>query len=172
MRYTTLTSRAADLGYVTVADGTNASDASEYRPGLAAAKDLDIYMPLLEAGLSKKDTRSIASLLGLPCADRPANACLATRIPYGQPLHPERLKMIDHAETEIRSLTGVSMVRLRDHGNLARIEVRTEEMHRLADAEVMKQISYFLRDLGFAFVTLDLEGYRSGSFDQAQSQSH
>lgn len=170
LRYTTITNKAVDLGYAAVADGTNASDASEYRPGLAAAKQMNIYMPLMEAGLSKQDTRSIAALLGLRCADRPANACLATRVPYGQPLHPERLKMIDRAETEIRSLTGVSLVRLRDHGNLARIEVTNEEMQILANADLMKQIAGFLRELGFAFVTLDLEGYRSGSFDQAESQ--
>jgi uncharacterized protein len=171
LRYSTITSRAVDLGYSTVADGTNASDASEYRPGLAAARDLNIYTPLLEVGLSKEDTRSVARLLGLRCADRPGNACLATRVPYGQPLRPERLKMIDRAETEIRSLTGVSLVRLRDHGSLARIEVSSEEMQIVADADLMKQISSLLRQLGFAFVTLDLEGYRSGSFDQAQSQS-
>jgi len=165
-RFEKLKEKAIEIDFETVADGTNISDLGEYRPGLKAAKELGIYSPLLEAGLSKEDTRMMGDLLGLPTAAKPASPCLATRIPYGQPLELARLERIDRAEGHIRTLTGVKVLRVRDHGNLARIEIGQDEIDLLSDVEMLRQISQGLKRLGYEYVTLDLEGYRSGSFDQ------
>jgi len=165
-RFEKLKEKAIEIDFETVADGTNISDLREYRPGLKAAKELGIYSPLLEAGLSKEDTRMMSDLLGLPTAAKPASPCLATRVPYGQPLELARLERIDRAEGHIRTLTGVKVLRVRDHGNLARIEIGQDEMDLLSDVEMLRQISQSLKRLGYEYVTLDLEGYRSGSFDQ------
>ena len=165
-RFEKLKEKAIGKGFETVADGTNLSDLREYRPGLKAAKKLGIYSPLLEAGLSKEDTRMMGDLLGLPTAAKPASPCLATRIPYGHPLEQAKLERIDRAEGYIRILTGVKVLRVRDHGNLARIEVNQDENDLLLRAGVLRQISQNLMQLGYDFVTLDLEGYRTGSFDK------
>ena len=165
-RFEKLKEKAIEIDFETVADGTNISDLREYRPGLKAAKELGIYSPLLEAGLSKEDTRMMGDLLGLPTAAKPASPCLATRIPYGQPLEPAKLQRIDRAEGHIRTLTGVKVLRVRDHGNLARIEIGRDEMDLLSNVEMLRQISQSLKGFGYEYVTLDLEGYRSGSFDQ------
>jgi len=108
----------------------------------------------------------MSDLLGLPTAAKPASPCLATRIPYGQPLELARLERIDRAEGHIRTLTGVKVLRVRDHGNLARIEIGQDEIDLLSNVETLRQISQGLKRLGYEYVTLDLEGYRSGSFDQ------
>ena len=165
-RFEKLKEKAIEIDFETVADGTNTSDLGEYRPGLKAAKELVIYSPLLEAGLSKEDTRIMGDLLGLPTAAKPASPCLATRVPYGQPLELAKLERIDRAEGNIRALTGVKVLRVRDHGNLARIEIGQDEIDLLSNVELLHQISQSLKRLGYEYVTLDLEGYRSGSFDQ------
>lgn len=165
-RFGKLKEMAVEKGFKTIADGTNLSDLGQYRPGLKAAKELEVYSPLLEAGLSKEDTRRIAELLELPTASKPASACLATRVPYGHDLTITELKRIDRAENHIRSITGVKALRVRDHGFLARIEVELSEQNLFFDKESLSQVARGLRELGYEFVTLDLEGYRFGSFDQ------
>ena len=153
--------------FSTIVDGTTASDLGEYRPGLKALKEMGVYSPLLEAGLTKGDVRIIAGLLGLHTANKPSSPCLASRVPYGERLTLERLRRIAAAESYIKKLTGVKILRVRDHDGLARIEVGRSE-RRLFDENSMNKIADKLKKLGYKFVTLDLEYYRSGSFDEAK----
>lgn len=164
-RFKKLGELAAENHSTTVVDGANLSDLSEYRPGLKAAKELGVYSPLVEAGLSKGDTHRVAQLLGFPTASKPAGTCLATRIPYNRRLTITQLARIDQAESYIRSITGVKVLRVRAHGNLARIEVGASEQNLFFDPKVSSRVAQRLKELGYKFVTHDLEGYRSGSFD-------
>ena len=164
-RFEKLRELAAENDSRTVADGTNLSDRGEYRPGLKAAKELGVYSPLLEAGLSKEDARRLAQLLGFATAEKPAAPCLATRIPYNRRLTTTQLARIDRAETYIRSITGVKVLRVRSHGSLARIEVGAGEQNLFHNTKISSQVAQRLKELGYEFVTLDLEGYKSGSFD-------
>jgi uncharacterized protein len=165
-RFQRLWELADELGFEAVADGTNVSDLGEYRPGLRATEELGVYSPLLEAGLSKGDSRAIAKWLGLPVFDKPASACLATRVPYGGKLTLERLRRIDEAESFIKKVAGVKVLRVRDHGEIARIEVGRDERGRLFDIELLDLIGERLRSLGFRYVTMDMRGYKTGSFDE------
>jgi len=167
-RFRKLKAMAEESGFLVVADGTNASDLGQYRPGLKAAEELGVYSPLLEAGLSKEDARKIARLMGLPTAEKPASACLASRVPYSQELTVERLQRIGEAEGYIRSTLEVKVLRVRDHGDLARIEVGASERRLFYDEKLMSRIAQKLKELGYKFVTMDLEGYRFGSYDEAQ----
>ncbi len=160
--YSTLVAMARQRGLAWVADGTNADDVSDFRPGLEAARHHGVRSPLLEAGLSKSDVRHISRALGLPNWDKPASPCLASRIPYGTPVTLEALRQIEEGEELLRSL-GISILRLRHHGTLARIETDPQGMavilaHR---QEVVER----LKALGFRYVTLDLAGYRQGSLN-------
>jgi pyridinium-3,5-biscarboxylic acid mononucleotide sulfurtransferase len=165
-RFERLLSLARERGYQAVADGTNRDDGKEFRPGLRAAKKLGVYSPLVEAGLSKPEVLAIAESLGLPVARKPHNSCLATRIPYGEELSAARLERIDTAETYLRSLAPFKQLRLRDHGHLARLELDQEGISYLMDESISHKVVKKLRELGYNFVTLDLEGYRFGSFDK------
>jgi len=156
---------ARKLGMDAVADGTTLSDLGEHRPGLRAVQALGVASPLLEAGLTKEDARQLARQLGLPVADKPPNSCLATRIPYGEPLTPQRLNRIAEAEKTIHRLTGVRTLRVRDHGNLARIEVSPGEVALLTKPDMANRIVSALKGIGYRYVTLDLAGYRFGTFD-------
>ncbi|MCS7139381.1 MAG: ATP-dependent sacrificial sulfur transferase LarE [Candidatus Nezhaarchaeota archaeon] len=164
-RFRKLKELALEEGISVVADGTNRSDSFEYRPGLKAAIEEGVYSPLLEAGLTKNDVREIAKYLNLPFHDKPPNACLATRVPYGEKLTIERLKRIGLAEKIVKDHLGVKLVRVRDHGDLARIEVDLDYLRLFPSNELLKSITAKLKMLGFRFVTLDLEGYKSGCFD-------
>ncbi|RLF06720.1 MAG: ATP-dependent sacrificial sulfur transferase LarE [Thermoprotei archaeon] len=164
-RFSKLKEIAMRKGFNVVADGTNKSDLSEYRPGLKAAIEEGIYSPFLEAGLSKEDIRKIARHLNLPVYDKPPSSCLATRIPYGENITLERLRRIGLAEKAIKELLGISMVRVRDHGDIARIEVYRGDRKLFFNDEALEIIVNELKRLGFKFVTLDLEGYKSGCFD-------
>ncbi len=144
--------------------GTNLDDTGDHRPGRAAARERDVRAPLLEAGLTKEEIRALSRARGLRSWDKPASACLASRIAYGVEVTAERLDRVARAEAFLRSL-GLPQLRVRDHGELARIEVPADEVARLASAPVRDQVAAFLRGLGFAFVTLDLEGFRSGSMN-------
>jgi len=158
-----LKERARDLGLACVADGTSASDAGERRPGLRASAEEGILHPLLEAGLTKEEIRALARRRGHAFWDRPPAACLASRIPYGEELTPVKLRMVGDAEDRLHAL-GFSQVRVRLHGELARIEVMPEEMEKL-----WKERGTILGELagmGFTYVTIDLAGYRSGSMDE------
>lgn len=155
-----LTRVADERGFGFVVEGTNASDLSGHRPGHRAAREsARVVMPLIEAGLAKEEVRQLAAELGLPMAGKPAAACLASRVPTGTPITEELLDRIDRAEERIRSL-GISQVRVRHHGELARIEVEAEQLQRCVAGR--EQIGEALRALGWTFVTLDLIGYRTG----------
>lgn len=158
---------AARHGLQTMADGTLASDVAEHRPGLRAAAEMGAFSPLLEAGLSKAQARLLSEYLGLPTASRPSSPCLATRVPYGQRLGRRRLQRIDRAEQGLRALLGVDVLRVRDHGEIARIELQTGNLSLLADEHKAAQVVRTLTRLGWRFVALDLAGYRTGSFDDA-----
>jgi uncharacterized protein len=157
---------AGKLGFDAVVDGTTLSDMGEHRPGLRALEALSIISPLLEAEITKSEARQLARVLRLPVADKPSNSCLATRIPYGEPLTHERLQRIAAAETAVREIVGVGALRVRDHGDVARIEVAASDFSRLVDSKIAARLVTKLRALGFKFITLDLKGYRFGSFDE------
>jgi uncharacterized protein len=146
--------------------GTNVDDTGDFRPGLRAAREHGVRAPMVEAGLHKEEIRALSRARGLPTWDKPASACLASRIAYGIEVTPERLDRIARAESFLRSL-GLRQLRVRDHGDLARIEVPLENVEQLAEPVVRAQIVEHLKDLGFVHVTLDLEGFRSGSMNSS-----
>lgn len=154
------------MGLAVVVDGTTASDLQEYRPGLQALQELGIRSPLLEVGITKTETRKLAKRLKLPIADRPPNSCLATRIPYGESLTVKRLARIAKAEEKIREIVQVGILRVRDHGDLARIEIAPQEFVKILQPLVFHQIAIELKAIGYKYITLDLSGYRFGSFDE------
>lgn len=164
MTYKRLWEEARKRGIDFLLDGTNADDFSDYRPGLRAKEELGVRSPLAEAGMKKEDVRELAKELGLPIWDKPSSPCLATRIPFGERITLEKLKMIENAERFIKSL-GVSDVRVRCNmeGELARIEVREEEMEKIWNNR--KQIGEMLSKIGFRYIALDLRGYRMGSLN-------
>jgi conserved hypothetical protein TIGR00268 len=163
MRLTAMYEAAAARGIPTVCDGTNASDpGSGHRPGLQAVDELEVASPLLEHDISKEEVREIATALGLSVADKPAMACLSSRIPTGIPVTADRLDRIDQAEQLLRTW-GFEQFRVRDHDGLARIEVAPAELESALDPAFAAAAQLHLRDLGFDHVTLDLEGYRTGS---------
>jgi len=146
--------------------GTNLDDTGDFRPGLRAAREHGVRAPLLEAGLGKDEIRELSRARGLETWDKPASACLASRIAYGIEVTPERLDRVAKAESFLRAL-GLRQLRVRDHGELARIEVPQNDVERLAEPAVRAQIVERLKELGFQHVTLDLEGFRSGSMNAA-----
>lgn len=152
-------------GLAIVADGSNIDDAGDYRPGRRAGEELGVRSPFVEAGLTKGEIRRISRGLGLPSWDKPAMACLASRVPYGAPLTAERLTRIDEAEELLRA-AGFRQVRVRDHGQVARLEVVAEDLPALIDPEMRARITAGLRALGFKYVALDLEGYRTGAMNR------
>ncbi|MFX1319111.1 MAG: ATP-dependent sacrificial sulfur transferase LarE [Promethearchaeota archaeon] len=160
---------AVKLGLNAVVDGTSASDLGEHRPGLQAIKELTIISPLLDAGITKSEARQLARELKLPVANRPSNSCLATRIPYGEELTEERLARVAAAEKAIRTIIDVGILRVRDHGRLARIEVASTDLPKLLQPHISEEIFEQLKTLGYEFVTVDLKGYRFGSFDVKSS---
>ena len=166
--FSKLTELAHARGFAVVLDGTNASDIGDFRPGMRALKDYNVKSPLLEVGLTKPEVREIARVLKLPTAEKPAMACLASRLPYGSAITPEKLRQIEHAEEFLFSL-GFSQVRVRHYNEMARIEVPPHEMAQLlANRDA---ITARLKELGFRYVTLDLAGYRSGSMNEALQTS-
>jgi uncharacterized protein len=143
--------------------GTNLDDLSDHRPGQRAARERGIVTPLADAGLSKAEIRELSAARGLPVADKPASPCLASRFAYGVRVTPEGLARVDAAEEALREL-GFSVLRVRDHGDLARIELTPDEIERAG--ALRTEIAATLRELGFRYVTLDLEGFRSGSLNE------
>lgn len=162
--YSDLAEMAREKGYGCVVDGANADDEGDYRPGRAAAKELSVVSPLSEAGLSKEEVREISRHLDLPMWDKPALACLSSRFPYGEEITQGKLAQVTRAEEFMRE-KGYRQVRVRHHGDLARLEVGGEELER-AFAE-REEITSELVEAGFLYVTLDLAGYRSGSLNAA-----
>ena len=151
-------------GVSAIAYGINADDTHEFRPGHRAAAEHKILAPLLDAGLRKTEIRELSRIAGLSTWDRPAAACLSSRVAYGTPVTPELLARIEAGESFLREL-GFRQFRLRVHGELARIEIAREELDRALNAQLFAKISAHLKGLGFQFVTLDLEGYRTGSLN-------
>ncbi len=158
---------ASEHGIPWVVDGQNKDDDDDYRPGALAAKELGVRSPLREAGLTKSDIRSISKALGLPTWNKPAYACLASRIPYGHAITPEKLKQVDAGESYLREMDIAEQVRIRYADDTARIEVEPEIINRFMDQEVRVQVVSRLKALGFKFVALDLEGYHMGSLNRS-----
>ena len=152
-------------GIESVCEGTNMDDLSDYRPGLQAIRELGIISPLQEAALNKSEIRVLSRELSLPTWEKPSFACLASRFPYGETLTEEKLSMVEKAEQFLLDL-GLTQLRVRIHGTLARIEAEPKDMPGLAVPETARKINDYLRSLGFSYVTLDLMGYRTGSMNE------
>lgn len=151
-------------GFAAVAYGVNADDLGDFRPGHRAAREHAVATPLLDAGLTKSEIRALSQKAGLSTWDRPASACLASRVPYGTPVGIAELARIERAESAVRAL-GFRQFRVRAHGELARVEVALEELPRALQVDFAQAIALRLRQAGFAYVTLDLQGYRQGSLN-------
>jgi uncharacterized protein len=162
--YSDLVKMAEKKGYACVIDGANRDDEGDYRPGRKAAKELGVVSILAEIGMTKAEVRGLARYLGLPTWDKPALACLSSRFPYGQEITPEKLAQVAEAEEFMRS-HGYEQVRVRHHGEIARLEIGPDEMERAFASR--EEISSKLRTIGFLYVALDLDGYRSGSLNSA-----
>ena len=163
--FETLDALAGELGFARIAYGVNTDDTSDFRPGHRAADEHDVLAPFLEAELSKAEIRTLSRAAGLPTADLPASACLSSRLPYGTEVTEERLRQVEQGEAALRGL-GFEQTRLRHHGELARIEIEPAEMPRALDPEMARRISETIKPLGFRYVALDLDGYRTGSLNE------
>ena len=159
-----LKDKARDEGWAVVAEGSNADDLDDYRPGMRALRELQIRSPLLEAGLNKREIRALARRKGLSVWDRPPAPCLATRIPYGKELTPEKLRRVEHAESVLFD-EGFAVVRVRDWEELAVLEVGSTEVERLLEPILRKRVVAAIKRFGYKKVALELEGYRMGSLN-------
>src|SRR3984893_13500028 len=163
--FSVLDAMAQQRGFAATAYGVNADDTLDFRPGHRAAEEHRVLAPLLDAGLRKSEIRQLSQRAGLPTWDRPASACLASRLPYGTEVTPERLTLIERGEAALREL-GFRQFRVRLHDTLARVEIAPEEMDRAFSRETSAAISQALKRAGFTYVALDLEGYRQGSLNE------
>jgi uncharacterized protein len=148
-----------------IVDGAIADDSQDYRPGSKAAEEIGVKRPLADAGLTKDEVRAVSRTLGLPTADKPASPCLASRFPYGEPITLERLQTVEKAEAVLHE-AGFPIVRVRYHGTIARIEVPAERIAELAAEPLRSTVNVALRALGYAYVCVDLQGFRSGSLNE------
>jgi len=164
--YSKLASFAQNEHIDFVLDGTNIDDEKDYRPGMKAALEWGVKSPLAQAGMKKEDIRRYSKKMGLSSWDKPANPCLASRIPYGSRITKEKLSMIAEAEEFIRGM-GFKTIRVRHHDSTARIEVPLPDLHRIIRKDIREKISGRLKRIGFYWVTLDIEGFRSGSLNRA-----
>lgn len=156
---------AAERGIPYVAEGSNMDDNGDYRPGMAAVRELGIESPLQKAALTKAEIRALSREMGLPTWDKPSYACLATRFVYGETITEEKLAMVDKAEQRLIDL-GFRQTRVRIHDRLARIEVERDEFARLIQPQITEPLTRYLHELGFLYVALDLDGYRMGSMNK------
>jgi len=163
--FTRLQKLGRERGYEHSVYGVNQDDLGDYRPGQNAAKKHEVEAPLADAGLTKAEIRELSRLAGLPTWDRPASACLSSRIPYGTPVTIENVKTVEVGEEEIKAL-GFRQFRVRFHGEVVRIEIARAEMERALTVEMAQRFTRIFKDLGFQYVTLDLEGYRQGSLNE------
>jgi uncharacterized protein len=154
----------AERSFDTIAYGVNLDDLGDFRPGQRAAREHHVAAPLLEAGLTKQDIRDLARAAGLRVWNKPASACLSSRIEYGRPVTREALSVVEQGEEALREL-GFRQFRVRHHGEIVRIEIAQDELARALTAEMVAQFTAIFKQLGFKFVTLDLEGFRSGSMN-------
>lgn len=157
--------RIHSLGISVLVEGSNLDDEGDYRPGMQAIEELGVVSPLRMAGFTKIEIREASQQFGLPSWNKPSRACLASRIPYGDRITEEKLSMVERAEQQLYAL-GFSQVRVRVHGELARIEIGSEELERMMDKALRTAVSEALHACGFSYVVLDLEGYRSGSLNE------
>ncbi len=164
--YAELIRIAREKGINHVLDGVNADDADDYRPGIRAGKELGVRAPLMEAGITKQEIYALSRQLALPTASKPANPCLATRFPYGAEITRESLAMVHQAEEYLKSL-GIRQLRVRHHGNLARIEVPRDCFGLLVERS--GEVAAKLKEMGYTYAALDLEGFRSGSMNEILS---
>jgi uncharacterized protein len=163
--FTQMEATRQELGFAHLAYGMNLDDGGEFRPGQQAARLHGALAPLAEAGLSKAEIRTLAREAGLALADKPASACLSSRIEYGRPVTPENLAQVEQAEDALHAL-GFERVRVRHHGELARVEIAREDLPRALRLETLDEITEALRGAGFLYTTLDTRGYRSGSMNE------
>ena len=162
--FTVMEEFRSQRGFDVIAYGVNADDQGDYRPGQQAARQHGVAAPLLEAGLTKQDIRELARLAGLRIWDKPASACLSSRIEYGRPVTPEALQVVEQGEEALRQM-GFRQFRVRHHGDIVRIEIAREELPRALTPEMAVEFTRIFKALGFSYVTLDLEGFRSGSMN-------
>ncbi len=160
-----LAALAGERGFACILDGTNADDEGDYRPGRRAAKEAGVHSPLAALGWRKADIRAALKALDLPVWNKPSSPCLSSRVPYGEPITPEKLAQVGRAEAALREL-GFAEVRVRHHGTVARLEVPREVMPRLLQDDLAGEVVRRVRHAGFTFVALDLEGLRSGSLNR------
>jgi uncharacterized protein len=156
---------AREEGISCIVEGSTLDDDKDHRPGRVAVQELGIRSPLKEASFTKMEVRELSKALGLPTWDKPSFACLASRFPYGEKIDEEGLRMVDEAEDFLFGL-GFKQVRVRHYGNLARIEILKEEMQRLIDGPLREKVADRLKEIGYRYVTLDLQGFRSGSMNE------
>jgi pyridinium-3,5-biscarboxylic acid mononucleotide sulfurtransferase len=164
--FSVLDKLALERGFAATAYGVNADDTSDFRPGHRAAAEHHVLAPLLDAGMTKADIRALSQRAGLATWDRPASACLSSRLPYGTEVTPERLLLVEHGEAILREL-GFRQFRVRLHDKLARIEIAAEELPQAMTPEMGANIAQRFKNAGFLYVALDLEGYRQGSLNAA-----
>src|SRR5438093_9590585 len=160
---------AESRGIRYVVDGNNLDDTSDYRPGRQAGRELEVRSPLIEAGLSKAEIRELSRRQGLPTWNQPASACLSSRIPYGSPVTIEKLRMVDQGEEIMRAL-GFSQTRVRHHGDVARIEIARDEMPKALNIDLFGRLSREFKKIGFRFVAVDVDGYRTGALNETLTQ--
>ncbi|HEX3032319.1 MAG TPA: ATP-dependent sacrificial sulfur transferase LarE [Bacillota bacterium] len=163
--FTKIREIAVKNGIKYIADGSNVDDLRDYRPGMQAVQELEVVSPLREAGLTKEDIRILSKQMNLPTWDKPAFACLSSRFPYGQEITREKLEMVDKAEQFLLD-EGFKQVRVRHHGEIARIEVSAAERSKFFDEELMDRVYAEFRKIGFGYTALDLQGYRTGSMNE------
>jgi len=163
--YTHLEKFIAERGLKAIVNGINVDDLGDYRPGIEAAREHGVRCPAAEAGLTKADVRELSRRLGLPTHDKPASPCLSSRVQYGEHITPQKLRMIEAAETFLHEL-GIRECRVRHHDNLARIEVPAEFIPILAEPDQAARVDAYFRSLGYQYVALDLRGFRSGSMNE------
>jgi len=167
--YSKLQKIAAARAFRYVVDGNNLDDTGDYRPGRQAGRELEIRSPLIEAQLTKSDIRILSERQGLPTWNQPASACLSSRIPYGSAVTIEKLRMIDQGEEVMREL-GFSQTRVRHHGDVARIEIARDEMPKALAMDMFDRLSREFRRIGFRFVAVDVDGYRTGALNELLTQ--
>jgi len=163
--FTRLEQVGRERGFEHIVYGVNLDDLGDYRPGQNAARQHQVSAPLADAGLTKAEIRELSRLAGLPTWDRPASACLSSRIPYGTAVTPENVKTVESGEEALRAL-GFRQFRVRFHGELARIEIAPDELEKALSLEMAQRFTALFKGLGFQYVTLDLEGYRQGSLNE------
>ncbi len=154
-----------EYGFKYIADGTNFSDTADFRPGQRAEKEFSVRRPLFEAGFTKEDIRKFSKKLGLPTYSKPAMACLASRFPYHSRITKKKLREVEEAEECLKKL-GFCWIRVRHHGNIARIEVSKDEISNVLNSEIRRKVVRKFKQIGFKYITVDIEGYRTGSMNE------